>query len=221
MNRTERDTLSNHLRKAARFITQGDDSLSEEIIASVKDALWRDKAQERYDERQRVNVPWPQKQDLQHEKAICKNHCLPVANYAATTQAMGVYERLLIRCRFAAALQRITMEERKCEQEQQVVCKCVKLTGIVPVVLATRNAGDVWLEVLGNIGIEWINFCYFNLMEERKMKVYVQRKGQGYLETVDEYESRIEAVQMLTEYRLSDPSAHYYLSSKPCHEWIE
>lgn len=51
------------------------------------------------------------------------------------------------------------------------------------------------------------------------MKYYIQRKGQGYLETVDEFDTRKEALEMLTEYRISDPSAHYYLSTRPCKDW--
>lgn len=49
--------------------------------------------------------------------------------------------------------------------------------------------------------------------------VYIQRKDSNYLETVDEFESRKEAVLMLKEYRLSDKSANYYLSQKPCKSW--
>jgi len=50
---------------------------------------------------------------------------------------------------------------------------------------------------------------------------YVQRNGNGYLETVDEFESRSEARKMLAEYRICDPSAEYYLSSRPCRVWTE
>jgi hypothetical protein len=51
---------------------------------------------------------------------------------------------------------------------------------------------------------------------------YIQRKGDyGYLETVDEFESRKEAVNMLKEYRLSDKSAYFYISQKPCRDWQE
>lgn len=49
--------------------------------------------------------------------------------------------------------------------------------------------------------------------------IYIQRKGQGYLETVDEFTTRKEARKMLSEYRLSDPSANYYLSSRACRDW--
>lgn len=49
--------------------------------------------------------------------------------------------------------------------------------------------------------------------------VYVNRKGQGYKETVDEFETRKEARAMLAEYRMSDPSAEFYLSSRPCKGW--
>ncbi|WP_158081225.1 hypothetical protein [Rhodoferax fermentans] len=49
--------------------------------------------------------------------------------------------------------------------------------------------------------------------------VYIQRRGNGYLETVDEFETMDEAKKMLGEYRLSDPSAEYYTSSRPCKGW--
>lgn len=49
--------------------------------------------------------------------------------------------------------------------------------------------------------------------------VYIQRKGAGYLETVDQFETRKEARAMLSEYQLSDYSAIYYLSSRACKEW--
>ena len=49
--------------------------------------------------------------------------------------------------------------------------------------------------------------------------IYIQRKGQGYLETVDEFKSLKESKKMLKEYELSDTSAHYYLSVKPCKNW--
>lgn len=48
---------------------------------------------------------------------------------------------------------------------------------------------------------------------------YIQRKGQGYLETVDEFETFKEARAMLKEYRMSDPSAEFYISSRACKEW--
>lgn len=58
------------------------------------------------------------------------------------------------------------------------------------------------------------------------MRVYVQRIGQGQRETVDEYpadtrEQRKYAREMLGEYQLSDPSARYYLSRRPCKAWTE
>ena len=53
------------------------------------------------------------------------------------------------------------------------------------------------------------------------MTTYIQRKGDGYLETVDEFQTNAEARAMVSEYRLCDPSAHYYLSSRPCKEWRE
>ncbi len=50
---------------------------------------------------------------------------------------------------------------------------------------------------------------------------YVQRKDTqfGTLETVDEFETRKEARAMLDEYRLGDPYADYYLSSRACKDW--
>ena len=51
--------------------------------------------------------------------------------------------------------------------------------------------------------------------------IYIQRRGNGYLETVDEFETRKEAQDLLKEYRMSDPSAEYYTSSRPCKEWKE
>jgi hypothetical protein len=51
--------------------------------------------------------------------------------------------------------------------------------------------------------------------------VYIQRKGQGILETVDQFETHKEARQMVREYRLSDSSANYYLSSRACRAWRE
>tara|TARA_R100000231_G_scaffold57879_2_gene47849 strand:+ start:420 stop:599 length:180 start_codon:yes stop_codon:yes gene_type:complete len=51
---------------------------------------------------------------------------------------------------------------------------------------------------------------------------YIQRKDDyGNLETVDEFESRKEAVNMLWEYRRSDTSAFFYISQKPCRDWQE
>lgn len=46
--------------------------------------------------------------------------------------------------------------------------------------------------------------------------IYIQRKGDGYLETVDEFTTRSEARKMLAEYRLADPYGYYYLSSRAC-----
>lgn len=48
---------------------------------------------------------------------------------------------------------------------------------------------------------------------------YIQRRGNGYLETVDQFQTRKEARLMLAEYRLADPSAHYYISARACKGW--
>lgn len=53
------------------------------------------------------------------------------------------------------------------------------------------------------------------------MKIYIQRKDGNQLETVDEFDSRKEAREMVKEYRISDSSASYYLSSRPCKSWNE
>lgn len=49
--------------------------------------------------------------------------------------------------------------------------------------------------------------------------IYIQRRDSRQLETVDEFETIKEARAMLAEYRLSDPSAHYYTSRRPCKAW--
>ena len=49
---------------------------------------------------------------------------------------------------------------------------------------------------------------------------YIQRKDSyGNFETVDEFESRKEAIKMLKEYRLGDKSAYYYISQRCCKDW--
>lgn len=50
---------------------------------------------------------------------------------------------------------------------------------------------------------------------------YIQRKDIRYLETGDEFEKFKEAKEMLKEYRLSDYSAEYYISSRACKAWKE
>lgn len=47
---------------------------------------------------------------------------------------------------------------------------------------------------------------------------YIQRKG-DHLETVDEFETRKEARQMLREHQLSDPAAQHYISTRCCNAW--
>lgn len=53
------------------------------------------------------------------------------------------------------------------------------------------------------------------------MKIYIQRRDGRQLETVDEFESRKEARETVKEYRISDPTAKFYLSSRPCKSWNE
>lgn len=53
------------------------------------------------------------------------------------------------------------------------------------------------------------------------MTYYIQRKDGKELETVDEFETYKETLEMVKEYRLSDTSAHYYISSRCCKAWKE
>ena len=55
--------------------------------------------------------------------------------------------------------------------------------------------------------------------DAKKRMFYIQRRGNGYLETVDEFTTSREALAMLLEYRKSDPSAHFYLSTRACKGW--
>jgi hypothetical protein len=52
------------------------------------------------------------------------------------------------------------------------------------------------------------------------MKFYIQRKDGRNLETVDEFDTRKEARAMLAEYRMADPSAYHYISTRPCRDWL-
>ena len=56
-------------------------------------------------------------------------------------------------------------------------------------------------------------------MVEGGSMIYIQRRDQSGLETVDEFETWKEARAMLAEYRISDPSGHYYASRRPCRAW--
>lgn len=59
------------------------------------------------------------------------------------------------------------------------------------------------------------------VQHRKRIMLYIQRKGQGQLETVDQFETRKEARAMLAEYEMSDPSASYYISTRCCNNWIE
>ena len=48
---------------------------------------------------------------------------------------------------------------------------------------------------------------------------YIQRKDSNGLETVDEFATYREALEMVKEYRISDYSAEYYVSSRACKDW--
>ena len=47
---------------------------------------------------------------------------------------------------------------------------------------------------------------------------YIQRRDGRYL---DQFETKSEARRMIIEYRLSDWAADYYISSRPCKNWLE
>jgi len=50
-------------------------------------------------------------------------------------------------------------------------------------------------------------------------RIFIQRIGNGYHETVDEFSRVREAMDALRKYRLADPSAEYYLSRRACGGW--
>jgi len=49
--------------------------------------------------------------------------------------------------------------------------------------------------------------------------IYIQRRESRQLETVDQFETLKEARAALIEYRISDRTATYYLSRRPCKQW--
>ena len=49
--------------------------------------------------------------------------------------------------------------------------------------------------------------------------IYIQRRADRQLETVDEFDNLKAARAALIEYRISDPTATYYLSRRPCKQW--
>ncbi len=51
------------------------------------------------------------------------------------------------------------------------------------------------------------------------MPFYIQRKQGKELETVDGTNTRKEANFLVSEYTLSDHSADYYVSTRPCNNW--
>jgi len=53
------------------------------------------------------------------------------------------------------------------------------------------------------------------------MTTYINMKGNYGIETVDEFETRKEATEMVKEYRLGDRTNDYYLSSRSTKEWRE
>lgn len=56
---------------------------------------------------------------------------------------------------------------------------------------------------------------------EGKKAIYINRIGNGYRETVDEFDSRREARKMVSEYTFGDPAGRYYVSTRCCANWKE
>ena len=50
---------------------------------------------------------------------------------------------------------------------------------------------------------------------------YIQRKDKKDLETVDQFDTRKEAREMVREYQISDTSAQYYISTRACKYWTK
>lgn len=50
--------------------------------------------------------------------------------------------------------------------------------------------------------------------------VYIQRREGKNLETVDEFTNRRAARTAICDHRASDPTAEYYLSTRPCRSWV-
>ncbi|KKN78965.1 hypothetical protein LCGC14_0344410 [marine sediment metagenome] len=48
---------------------------------------------------------------------------------------------------------------------------------------------------------------------------YVERQNKGYSETVDEFDTVAEALEMATEYTISDPAARFLVTDKPTDGW--
>lgn len=53
------------------------------------------------------------------------------------------------------------------------------------------------------------------------MPLYIQRKSNGKLETIDEVEDAKEAYRLAREYNLADQTATHYVSKKACKSWSE
>jgi len=48
---------------------------------------------------------------------------------------------------------------------------------------------------------------------------YINVKYNNVVETVDEFEKRLEAREMVKEYNISDVYNHYYISQRSTKEW--
>lgn len=50
---------------------------------------------------------------------------------------------------------------------------------------------------------------------------YINRRGDGYTETVDEFDTEKEARAMLREYQMSDPTGELWVSRRPIKGWSD
>lgn len=50
---------------------------------------------------------------------------------------------------------------------------------------------------------------------------YIKLKSNYGIETVDEFPTKMETEQMLSEYFIADPSGDYYISNRPTKDWVE
>lgn len=71
----------------------------------------------------------------------------------------------------------------------------------------------------------WVNKYGTDLQRQalrlpaRARPYYIQRREGSTLETVDQFDTRKEALEMVKEYRISDPSAEHYISRRACKNW--
>lgn len=84
---------------------------------------------------------------------------------------------------------------------------------------AKRQAFSVFVDDLHRDGRISDRVADSVTMETPKPVYYINREGQGYRETVDQFDTRKEARAMVAEYRMADPSADHWISSRACAGW--